>query len=84
MKTRIVLMCACALLLGCQLARAADGPDPPSRTIAKARPGSAHSKASSFAPQRHSSSHAYGAPISSPILHNRKPARKSTHPAPAK
>ena len=80
MKNRIVpLMCACALLLACNLATAADGPDAPSaRTITKAKPGSAHPKASSFAPHGHSKSHVYGAPISAPILHNRKPARKPT------
>jgi hypothetical protein len=78
MKTRIVsFTCACALVLGCQLATAADGPDPPSRTITKARPGSAHAKASSFAPHAHSKNHVYGAPVSAPILHTRKPKPKT-------
>ncbi len=83
MKTRIVLMGVCALILGCPLATAADGPDPPGRTLTKARPGSTHPKASSFAPH-HSRSHVYGDPISAPLLHNRKPARKPTPATPAK
>jgi hypothetical protein len=84
MKNRFALLtCACVLALGCQLASAADGPDPPSRTVAKSKPGSAHAKASSFAPEGHSKNHVYGAPIGAPILHSRKPARKGTSPGSA-
>jgi len=86
MQTPVIpSICACLLALGwCQRAAAVDGPNPPpSRTITKVKPGSAHPTASSFAP-RHSSSHVYGAPLSAPILHNRKPARKPAKTPPAK
>ena len=56
---------------------------PVSRTVSRSAPGPHHTKASSFAPQGHSKNHVYGAPISTPILHRRLPAKNKASPAPA-
>lgn len=69
------------LLLSGALVMAADLPHP--RTLSRSSPGPHHTKASSFAPQRHSRNHVYGAPISTPILHRRLPTKKKLSPAPA-
>jgi hypothetical protein len=83
MKLKVAIRgCACvlALQLASQAALAGNGPDRP-RTLTQSNTGAqTHSKASSFAPQSHSKSHVYGAPIQQPILRHRKPALKVTKP----
>jgi len=71
------------LSLGCQLAGAIDGPDPP-RTITRSAPGNHHTVASSVAPAGHSKNHVYGSPISTPIVHYRKRPPKKPRTAPAR
>lgn len=69
------------LLLSGALVTAADLPHP--RTVSRSSPGPHHAKASSFAPQSHSSNHVYGSPISTPILRRRLPTKKKPTPTPA-
>jgi hypothetical protein len=69
------------LALSTQLGMASDLTKP--RTSSRSAPGPHHTKPSSFAPQAHSKSHVYGAPISTPILHRRLPAKKKPSSAPA-
>src|SRR5215469_2041100 len=70
------------LSLGCQLAGAIDGPDPP-RTITRSAPGNHHTAASSVTPAGHSKNHVYGSPISTPIVHYRKLPTKKPRSGPA-
>lgn len=77
---KAILTCVLLVLSG-ELVMAADLPKP--RTVSRSSPGPHHTKASSFAPEGHSRNHVYGAPISTPILHRRLPAKKKPSPAPA-
>lgn len=73
------------LVLSTQVAMASDlsKPRTVSRTLSRSAPGPHTTKPSSFAPQGHSKNHVYGAPISTPILHRRLPAKKKPGPTPA-
>ncbi len=71
---KAILTCA-LLALGAQLAVAADPAQPP-RRLSRSAPGPHHTKASSYAPQGHSTARVYGSPIQAPILHRRTPAKK--------
>lgn len=78
---KAILTCA-LLLLGAQLAVAADSPQ--HRTLSRSAPGPHHTRASSYAPQGHSQARVYGSPIQAPILHRRTPAKKKPAQVPAR